>query len=48
MENDGRVRAFSSPELLLPLPASSTEGPEDYSLEGDCIFFLLALADQDS
>lgn len=34
MENDGRVRAFSSPELLLPLPASSTEGPEDYSLEG--------------
>jgi chromosome segregation ATPase len=34
MENDGRVRAFSSPELLLPLPASSAEGPEDYSLEG--------------
>lgn len=47
MENDSRVPAFSSPELL-PLPASSPEGPEDYSLEGDCIFFLLALAHQDS
>lgn len=33
MENDSRVPAFSSPELL-PLPASSPEGPEDYSLEG--------------
>ncbi|XP_011007618.1 PREDICTED: uncharacterized protein LOC105113229 [Populus euphratica] len=33
MENASRVRAFSSPELL-PLPASSTEGAEDYSLEG--------------
>ncbi|CAK7350160.1 unnamed protein product [Dovyalis caffra] len=33
MENISRVRAFSSPELL-PLPTSSAEGPEHYSLEG--------------
>jgi len=52
MENVSRVRAFSSPELL-PLPTSSTDqGPEDHSLEGDCVFFFLfflpASADQEN